>query len=376
MKKKYLPSEWHEQQAVLLTWPHKDTDWAPYLNDIIDMEVEIARNVTYHEDLIIATPDSEAVRNILETWLSPTQLERVFIYQMPTNDTWARDHGAITLLYKGHSDDYNASEPTEYGNGVTLLDFRFNGWGDKFRADKDNAITANLQKMGAFTRLYAENSDAKTCCADCKKPAITLEDHLDFVLEGGSIESDGKGTIFTTSMCLLAPHRNQPMDKAEIEEQLKRRLCAERVIWIDHGNLIGDDTDGHIDTTVRIAPDDTLLYVKCYDENDEQYADFQAMEKQLESFRTIAGKPYRLLPLPMPRAIYDDDERLPATYANFLIINGAVLVPTYNQPGLDRQALETISKAFPDREIVGIDARVAVRQHGSLHCLTMQFPAE
>ena len=177
-------------------------------------------------------------------------------------------------------------------------------------------------------------------------------------------------------MCLLAPHRNQPMDKAEIEEQLKRRLCAERVIWIDHGNLIGDDTDGHIDTTVRIAPDDTLLYVKCYDENDEQYADFQAMEKQLESFRTIEGKPYRLLPLPMPRAIYDDDERLPATYANFLIINGAVLVPTYNQPDLDRQALETISKAFPDREIVGIDARVAVRQHGSLHCLTMQFPAE
>ena len=153
MKKKYLPSEWHEQQAVLLTWPHKDTDWAPYLNDIIDMEVEIARNVTYHEDLIIATPDSEAVRNILETWLSPTQMERVFIYQMPTNDTWARDHGAITLLYKGHSDDDNASEPTEYGNGVTLLDFRFNGWGDKFRADKDNAITANLQKMGAFTRL-------------------------------------------------------------------------------------------------------------------------------------------------------------------------------------------------------------------------------
>jgi len=376
MKKKYLPSEWHEQKAVLLTWPHKDTDWAPYLNDITDMEMEIARNVTYHEDLIIATPDREAVKILLDTWLSPAQMQRVSIYQMPTNDTWARDHGAITLLYKGDTDDMAALLPSAHSHGATLLDFRFNGWGDKFRADKDNAITAKLHEMGAFDRLYAGESEAKPCSADPKKQNVTLEDHLDFVLEGGSIESDGKGTIFTTSMCLLAPHRNQPMDKAEIEQQLKRRLCAERVIWIDHGNLIGDDTDGHIDTTVRIAPDDTLLYVKCYDEEDEQYADFQAMEKQLESFRTIEGKPYRLLPLPMPRAIYDDDERLPVTYANFLIINGAVLVPTYNQPDLDRQALETISKAFPDREIVGIDARVAVRQHGSLHCLTMQFPAE
>lgn len=376
MKKKYLPSEWHEQKAVLLTWPHKDTDWTPYLNDITDMEMEIARNVTYHEDLIIATPDREAVKNLLDTWLSPAQMQRVFIYQMPTNDTWARDHGAITLLNKGDTDGKAALLPSAHSHGATLLDFRFNGWGDKFRADKDNAITTKLHEMGAFDNLYAGENKSRPCSTDPKKQDITLEDHLDFVLEGGSIESDGKGTIFTTSMCLLAPHRNQPMDKAEIEEQLKRRLCAERVIWIDHGNLIGDDTDGHIDTTVRIAPDDTLLYVKCYDEEDEQYADFQAMEKQLESFRTIEGKPYRLLPLPIPRAIYDDDERLPATYANFLIINGAVLVPTYNQPDLDRQALETISKAFPDREIVGIDARVAVRQHGSLHCLTMQFPAE
>ena len=153
-------------------------------------------------------------------------------------------------------------------------------------------------------------------------------------------------------------------------------LCAERIVWLEHGNLIGDDTDGHIDTIVRIAPDDTILYVKCYDEKDEQFEDFDALEAQLKCLRTKEGKPYRLLPLPMPKAMYDEDDRLPATYANFLIINGAVLVPTYNQPDLDKKAINIIRQAFPDREIIGIDAQVAVRQHGSLHCLTMQFPCD
>ncbi len=348
----YLPAEWQKQHAVQLTWPHRHTDWAPYLDDIVRMEVEIARNVTAHENLLIVTPNPEEVRRILESVLSEGCMQKVSICAMPTNDTWARDHAAITLLEKssGHSS----------GNGkARLLDFRFNGWGEKFPADKDNMITSSLWDKGAFAQYYAD---------------AELEDCLDFVLEGGSIESDGKGTVFTTSMCLLAPHRNLSMGKAEIERELKRRLCAERVLWIDYGSLVGDDTDGHIDTTVRIAPDDTLLYVKCYDESDGQYDDFKAMEEQLGTFRTLEGKPYRLLPLPMPRAVYDDGERLPATYANFLIINDAVLVPTYNQPDLDNQALAVIAEAFPDREIVGIDARVAVRQHGSLHCLTMQFP--
>jgi agmatine/peptidylarginine deiminase len=202
-----------------------------------------------------------------------------------------------------------------------------------------------------------------------------MRDNLDFVLEGGSIESDGKGTVFTTSQCLLAPNRNQPLTKKGIEEYLKKTLCAEQIVWLDYGNLIGDDTDGHIDTIVRIAPNDTILYVKCEDKNDEQFDDFKALENQLQSLRTKESKPYRLLPLPMPKAMYDNGDRLPATYANFLIINGAVLVPTYNQPDLDKKAMDIIQQAFHDREIIGIDAQVAVRQHGSLHCLTMQFPA-
>lgn len=346
----YLPSEWQKQVAVQLTWPHAKTDWAPYLEDIVRMEVRMADEITKREDLIIATPEKDAVRGLLKAQLSEQQFNRVKIVEMPTDDTWARDHGAITLLPR--------SENKEKPGKAILLDFRFNGWGKKFPAENDNRITQNLNSDGAFEDYYD----------------YEMKGHLDFVLEGGSIESDGKGTVFTTSQCLLAPNRNQPLSKEGIGDYLKKVLCAERIVWLDYGNLIGDDTDGHIDTIVRIAPDDTILYVKCDDNKDEQFEDFDALEAQLKSLRTKEGKPYRLLPLPMPKAMYDDGDRLPATYANFLIINGAVLVPTYNQPELDKKAMEIIQQAFPDREIIGIDAQVAVRQHGSLHCLTMQFP--
>ena len=348
----YLPSEWHQQVAVQLTWPHAKTDWAPYLEDIVRMEVRMADEITKRENLIIATPEKEALKELLSTQLTEQQLSRVRIVEMPTDDTWARDHGAITLLPR-------IEDGEKTGKNI-LLDFCFNGWGKKFPADNDNRITQNLNSSGVFENYYE----------------YVMRDHLDFVLEGGSIESDGKGTVFTTSQCLMAPNRNQPLTKKEIEEYLKKTLCAEQIVWLDYGNLIGDDTDGHIDTIVRIAPNDTILYVKCEDKNDEQFDDFNALENQLQNLRTKEGKPYRLLPLPMPKAMYDDGDRLPATYANFLIINGAVLVPTYNQPYLDKKATDIIQTAFPDREIIGIDAQVAVRQHGSLHCLTMQFPAK
>lgn len=266
--------------------------------------------------------------------------EYLLIVGEPSNDTWARDHGFISLV-----DDQG---------GRRLLDFKFNGWGEKFPAELDNAINRRLYDEGKLEGDYI----------DC----------LDFVLEGGSIESDGQGTVFTTSCCLLAPHRNQPMSQAQIEARLKQVLCAERILWINHGHLTGDDTDGHIDTLVRICPDDTLLYIGCDDPEDEQYEDLRLMEEQLKTFRTLEGKPYRLVKLPMPRPILFEGERLPATYANFLVINGAVLCPTYDQPDLDAEALRLIGEAFPDREIVGIDCRSIIKQHGSLHCCTMQFP--
>ena len=336
----HLPAEWYPQDAIQLTWPHINTDWQPYLREITETFVELAETITRYERLIIATPEPEAVRQTLEKALNPKALERVALCECPTNDTWARDHGGITL--------------SDEKSGGLVLDFRFNGWGDKFPAELDNKITRTMAIQGVFCH--------------------PIEDHDDFVLEGGSIESNGEGTILTTSTCLLAPNRNQPLTRQEIEAQLLQRLHARQIIWLDHGTLIGDDTDGHIDTIVRFAPYDTLLYVGCNDEHDPQYQDFQALEQQLRSLRTSDGHPYRLLRLPMPQPIFDDGERLPATYANFVILNGAVIVPTYNQPINDALACETISLAFPGLDIIGIDARVVVRQHGSLHCLTMQYP--
>ena len=344
--KRCLPAEWEPQSLVMLTWPHQATDWAPYLKEITETYVKMADAITRYEQLVIATPHPIQVGAMLSGRLTPEQMTRVYICFCKTNDTWARDHGPITL----RSDD----------GKLTMLDFRFNGWGEKFEAALDNNVTRTLHEDGAF--------DTET------KGTPRLADNDDFVLEGGAIESDGKGTIMTTECCLMAPNRNQPMDKEDIEEELRFRLKAKRIIWLKHGSLIGDDTDGHIDTIVRLAPNDTLLYNKCTDENDEQYADFVALEEELKELRTLDGKPYKLIPLPQPDAIYDEGERLPATYANFLIINGAVLVPTYNQEEKDKEACEAIKKSFPDRDIIAIDSRTIVRQHGSIHCCTMQVP--
>ena len=340
-----LPAEWYTQSCVQLTWPHEDTDWRDYLDDITETFVQIAKAVAHYEPLVIAAKYPERVREVLAESLNDDEMARVSIYECDNNDTWARDHAFITLV---STIDASAS--------CRLLDFRFNGWGEKFAADKDNRINRTLYDKGVFSGERV--------------------DYDDFVLEGGSIESDGRGTVLTTSVCLMAPHRNQPMTQPEVETVLKERLCARKIVWLDYGQLIGDDTDGHIDTIVRVCPDNTLLYVGCDDENDPQYADLKALENQLQQATDADGRPYRLLKLPMPDALYDDGDRLPATYANFLIINGAVIVPTYNQEENDARALELVAEAFPGYDIIGIDSQTIVRQHGSIHCLTMQYPAE
>ena len=354
MKEMYLPAEWEPQWGVQLTWPHEETDWKPYLKEITDTYLEMARAITQYEMLLVVAPDISLVRQQLID--GDVDISRVVFHQCPTNDTWARDHGFITL------------EMRDERGEMVMLDFCFNGWGQKFEAEKDNAINKSL-----YPTLHNGNAHEQFSIFNFQ--FSIYESHLDFVLEGGSIESDGKGTIFTTSSCLLAPNRNQPLTREQIEEELKRRLHAERIVWIDHGHLTGDDTDGHIDTLVRIAPNDTLLYIGCDDKGDEQYDDLKEMENQLATFRTLKGKPYRLLRLPLPDPIFDDGERLPATYANYLIINGAVLVPTYDQPDKDTEAIRIIQQAFPDRKMIPIDSRTIIRQHGSIHCCTMQFPA-
>lgn len=340
----FLPSEWHQQAFVQLTWPHQDTDWAPVLADAIDCFCEIARQVAMREPLLIAAQYVEEAKEALTSRNIP--LDNITFAPCQTNDTWARDHAFITCIDEQHT--------------LILHDFQFNGWGLKFAANEDNQI--NQRILPAVTAFYP-------------KGKVKYNNCLDFVLEGGSIESDGEGTLMVTTSCLLSKNRNNILSQQDIEQKLKIYFQQNRVLWLTHSWLAGDDTDGHIDTVARFCSPTSIAYVKCYEPNDEHYEELQAMEKELMGFRTADGKPYTLFPLPLPDPCYDEEgNRLPATYANFLIINGAVLVPTYNQPDKDSQALAQLRLAFPDREVVGIDCRVLILQHGSLHCSTMQYP--
>lgn len=330
-----LPAEWEPQSAVQLTLPHADTDWGPVLPDVLPVFIQIAETIARFEPVLVVAQDADAARQLLGH-LPPNRLR---ILEIPSNDSWARDHGAISIERDGQPE---------------LLNFVFNGWGLKFPANKDNLITTRLRDAHAF--------------------ACPVR-HGGLVLEGGGIESDGQGTLLATAECLLSPNRNPHLDAAELEAQLKTLFGLQRVLWLHHGYLEGDDTDSHIDTLARFCSPDTIAYVRCTDPADAHFEALQAMEQELQSFRTLSGKPYRLAPLPWPDACYGPDgERLPATYANFLIINGAVLVPTYNLPQ-DQAALEILQALFPDREIIGIPCRPLILQHGSLHCVTMQYAA-
>ena len=336
----YLPAEWHRQQFVQLTWPHEETDWNYMLAEVEECFTEIAKAISCRQKLIIVSPKKSKVEKILRD--AGATMGNISVISIKSNDTWARDHGFITMLSKDEKEAH-------------LLDFCFNGWGKKFEAELDNRINKQLHELGVVKGEY--------------------RDMLNWVLEGGSIESDGRGTLLTTSQCLLAPNRNDMM-RYNLDCALCEIFCCDRVLWLDYGNLIGDDTDGHVDTIARFAPDDTIVYMQADESDNEQYYDLKMMETQLQGFTTAEGKPYRLLPLPSPKPIYDEEGmRLPATYANFLIINGAVLYPTYAQPDNDQKAAEVLRIAFPDYEIVGIDCRALIKQHGSLHCVTMQYPA-
>ena len=340
--KRTLAPEWARQSGVQLTWPHANTDWAYMLPQVTECYLRLAFEIATRETLLIVTPDVEATQALINERLPQRATQNIIYHQCPTNDTWARDHAFLTVMSN---------------TGAELLDFRFNGWGGKFAAQLDNAINKSLVS-GTQPLLKGKYID-----------------FLDFELEGGSIEVDGQGTLLTTSECLLNPNRNPQLDKAHKEALLKERLGIDRVVWRDHGYLAGDDTDSHIDTLARLCPNNTIVYVRCTDPTDEHYPALQAMEEQLRTFTTAKGDPYKLIALPMAQAVYDENgERLPATYANYLVMNHAVLYPTYAQPDNDAQAARALRQAFPDRDIVGVDCRALICQHGSLHCVTMQYP--
>ena len=331
-----FPAEWYPQSGVLITWPHADTDWFDILEEVTQCYVTFSKEILKRQKLIVVCPEEDEVVK----HFTKEEQKNLIISEQKSNDTWSRDHGPISVFVNGKP---------------TLLDFGFNGWGLKFAANHDNQITQHLFKQEEF------------------KPGVQYDSKLNFILEGGSIESDGNGTLLTTSQCLLAPNRNQPMTHVEIDESLKTSLGVDRILWLNHGYLAGDDTDSHIDTLARFCDKSTIAYVKCDDETDEHFDELKLMENELKSFKTSEGKLYRLIPLPMADAVYHDGYRLPATYANFLIINGAVLMPFYHSPK-DEEAKKQLQKAFPHQEIIGIDCRPLIKQHGSLHCVTMQLP--
>lgn len=334
-----FPAEWHKQDAILLTWPHQDSDWHEHLADVESVYLDILGQLSHSQDILIQLHPSIDFDTLSKRFEQEgINQARCHLIPLSSSDTWARDHGPITVLKAGHP---------------CLYDFTFNGWGSKFEADLDNALNQSMADKGVF--------DAPM-------------ESIDWVLEGGSIETDGAGTLMTTRQCLLNTNRNGTATEADVAQRLKQWFGIEQIIWLESGALEGDDTDAHIDTLARFAPGQRIVYQGCDDAQDPHYAALQRMVSELEQARASSGEAYELIALPWPDAQFNDaGDRLPATYANFLICNQVVLAPCYGVRQ-DEPALSTLSRAFPEHRVIGINCRALIEQYGSLHCITMQLP--
>ncbi|GAB3516784.1 agmatine deiminase family protein [Pseudoxanthomonas daejeonensis] len=332
-----FPAEWEPQSAILIAWPHAGTDWAERLAEVEETYIALVQAITRFQDAWICVADDD-LQTYAEARLRSARvdMERVRFIPFDYDDTWLRDSGPITL---------------REGDGFRLLDFRFTAWGGKFEAGRDDRLVEALSAQGLF--------------------GDTPRQRVDFALEGGGIETDGDGTLLTTWHCLHERHPEAGRD--ELDSSLRGWLAQDRVLWLDHGYLEGDDTDAHIDTLARFAPHDAIVFQACDDPADSHYLELQAMAAEIAALRTADGRPYRLFPLPWAAPILDGERRLAASYANFLIVNGAVLMPAYGDPADDRAA-DVLAEAFPGREIVQVPCRPLIWQNGSLHCVTMQLP--
>jgi len=330
---KRMLAEWEKQRCVLLSFPHEDTDWASIgLKESLTPFVRIAQAIAYNQLVYIICKDKDAISSLF-----CSKRNMIFV-EIDTNDTWIRDYGFISIKEQKHT---------------KLLDFVFDGWGGKFESSLDNSVNQQLYKTNLLGSIPIES--------------------IEYVLEGGSIETNGDGVILTTSKCLCNPNRNGGLSKKVVENKLQEYLGTREVLWLDFGYLSGDDTDSHIDTLARFVNQNTIVYVKCYDNTDEHYSQLQKMETQLKNFKTKDGKPYNLIALPMCEVKYDKDgNRLPATYANFLITNHSLLYPTYDDKN-DKVVGEIFKGIFPDKEIIPINCLKLIEQGGSLHCSTMQI---
>ena len=334
-----FPAEWEQQSAVLIAWPHADTDWAERLGEVEETYVALVAAITRFQPAVICVAD-EDLQTYAEARLRSARVDmaKVRFVLADYDDTWLRDSGPISL----RRDD----------GGFRLLDFRFTGWGGKFEASRDDLLVGALDNAGLFQATDLQS--------------------IDFALEGGAIDTDGAGTLLTTWQCL---HERHPQRSREsLGEDLARWLAQDRVLWLDHGYLEGDDTDAHVDTLARFAAPDAIVYQDCDQPADSHHAELKAMGAELAALRQANGQPYRLFPLPWAQPILDEGRRLAASYANFLIVNGAVLMPAYGDAA-DARAQAVLTEAFPDREIVPVPCRPLIWQNGSLHCITMQLPA-
>lgn len=331
-----FPAEWEKQSAVLIAWPHQNGDFTTQLESVELTYQLLAKTIAQFQKLIIVCHDDYHQQHIINV---VGVNDKIYYIQATVNDTWVRDTVFLTVENAGQ---------------MELLNFRFNGWGNKYVYHEDDALNHKLLPHQPF--------------------AGNTHKDIDFILEGGSIESDGQGTLLTTNQCLLNPNRNYGLDKTQIEHQLKMHLGVSRVLWLDQASLAGDDTDAHVDTLARFCSGSTIAYTACEDHQDRHYKSLKMMENQLKLFRTKANEPYNLVALPLPKPIYDEKgQRLPANYANFLIINNAVLVPVYGDP-MDEVAIDKLTACFAGRKIIPVPSRPLVHQYGSLHCMTMQFP--
>lgn len=344
-----FPAEWEGVSAVMISWPHKHTDWAHMLDEVCDCTESIIRALQQEGlKILLVGPDlTDAHKRMADIEHSQENPYGVIFIEVPTNDTWIRDYGPLTTI-------------DENGNKI-LNDFKFNGWGLKFAADKDNLVTRTLFNRNVFSYISEDTLLYNNC--------------LNIVFEGGSIESDGKGTLMTTSRCLLSPNRNGAWTREDTERTLLNIFGARKLLWIEHGELEGDDTDAHVDTLARLAPHNTIIFCGCDNAEDIHFEPLQSMKKEISLFTDADGLAFNLLELPLPDPIFDEEGlRLPATYANYLVTPAKVLVPSYGQPLKDLLARQIIAVAYNDREIVSVDCRALIRQHGSLHCATMQIP--
>lgn len=343
---KYLmPAEWAPHRATWLSWPHKLESWPGKFEPVPAVFVEMAAWLSSSEEVHInvlgAEMEAEVQRLLTESGHPRLRMDRIFLHRIPTNDAWCRDHGPNFVYRTGPE-----------GEEKVIVDWEYNAWGGKYEPyDDDNSVPSRIAEMRSL-------------------PIVSTG----MVLEGGAIDVNGRGLLLTTEACLLNPNRNPSMSRGEIERELGRWLGVQKVLWLGEG-IAGDDTDGHVDDMARFVGEDTVLIAVEENPEDENYKPLQENYELLKRCTGLRGEPLNVVKLPMPAPVHYEDERLPASYANFYIANSVVLVPTYRCPQ-DEEALRVLRGCFPGREVVGIDCSDLIWGLGAIHCVTHEEPAD